>query len=269
MSTVPQLHYHKETFRTMERPHEPHPEIAVELFVRDDCQNDLDVCNEVIRGDAYHLQRMKAVGFEPQTIADIGAHIGSFSAFAKKLWPKADVIAVEPHPSSFELLTLNCPFAETHNVAIGGTGRLMRLSYPKGEYGGARAWVNREWNFDGASAVVKRLREITERLENIDLLKLDCEGQEQFIFGEGEPGLENVRCIVGEYHLVGPVGNAFYQLRRSMSYNCPRLTVITDEDRWPDSALGSKIGPFMAFETSHDWRLYETRRSCLPPPEMK
>jgi FkbM family methyltransferase len=39
------------------------------------------------------------------TIVDIGANIGLFTLCAKQLWPRARVIAIEPHPANFQHLS--------------------------------------------------------------------------------------------------------------------------------------------------------------------
>ncbi|MBI2597954.1 MAG: FkbM family methyltransferase [Candidatus Diapherotrites archaeon] len=43
----------------------------------------------------------------PKTIIDIGAHIGSFSAYYAKKFPSAKIFCFEPMPQNFELLEKN------------------------------------------------------------------------------------------------------------------------------------------------------------------
>lgn len=256
----------RRVFTTMDRPHENNPRVEVEMIVRTGCKNDVDVCEEVVRGDGYHIARLKSVGFNPKTVVDCGAHIGSFSCFAHALWPEAEIICIEPHPGSFELLALNCPWAECYNVAIGCNGHCA-LNVTDDLYGGANMW------FDGTpGGVAVKVKEdsfnsLVDGVQYIDLLKVDCEGAEFEMFERMRDDVAaKIRCIVGEYHQpCKDDRNAFYTLRDLILESCPWLTVVTDADRDPESELGSKIGPFLAFNATKDRALFEVTRSCLPP----
>jgi FkbM family methyltransferase len=55
--------------------------------------------------DEYRINDLRS--HNVRTILDIGSHVGSFTAMAHHYWPNARIVAVEPHPQSFELLTKN------------------------------------------------------------------------------------------------------------------------------------------------------------------
>lgn len=245
----------------MDRPHEIHPRIEVELTVRSGCKNDIEVCEECVYGDGYHLQRLKAIGFDPKTIVDVGANIGAFSAFAHKLWPTADILCIEPHPSSYELLTINCPFAQCVEGAIGHSELFC-----KGDlYGGTSGWFDKP--IDAEVLHVRRLflDDWTLRMTQVDLLKLDCEGAEYGLLGTSKRTTSITKAIIGEYHATTDTWNGFYQIREAIQQQCPLLTVVTDEDRDPTSSLGSKIGPFTALPTTMLRKLLEVTRTCIAP----
>ena len=67
--------------------------------------------DKCIIGEAYHSDcyRLRALAkhLNPRVIMDIGAHIGAFTRLAKELFPNAQAYALEPNPSSFELLQMN------------------------------------------------------------------------------------------------------------------------------------------------------------------
>lgn len=69
-----------------------------------------------------------------RTIVDVGAHVGSFTVLCHEWWPEAKIVAVEPHPESFELLKRNTAhIAESQllriNVAIAvETGQCLLAS---------------------------------------------------------------------------------------------------------------------------------------------
>ncbi len=51
--------------------------------------------------------RLATLGFEPDVIYDIGADVGSITMFARKTYPNAKIIAVEPNPWSYPRLCEN------------------------------------------------------------------------------------------------------------------------------------------------------------------
>lgn len=61
---------------------------------------------EVVVADTY---RLRQVEFQPDIIFDIGANIGIFSRYARELFPKALVIAVEPNPGNCNLFRRFAP----------------------------------------------------------------------------------------------------------------------------------------------------------------
>ncbi len=55
--------------------------------------------------DEYQIRDLRP--HNVHTIVDIGAHVGSFTVLCHHYWPEAKIVAVEPHPESFELLQRN------------------------------------------------------------------------------------------------------------------------------------------------------------------
>lgn len=54
------------------------------------------------------LQRVKQRGFQPETILDIGAHLGEWSRMAKSVFPQADLVMVEPQAEMKPFLDRLC-----------------------------------------------------------------------------------------------------------------------------------------------------------------
>jgi FkbM family methyltransferase len=52
---------------------------------------------EVVTHDCY---RLRSLDFVPEVVFDIGANVGTFTRFARGLWPKAQIVAVEPDPEN-------------------------------------------------------------------------------------------------------------------------------------------------------------------------
>jgi FkbM family methyltransferase len=153
-----------------------------------------------------------------RTILDIGAHVGSFTVLCHHYWPEAHIVAVEPHPESFELLVRNTGHIPKENLTLINaavaheSGRCI-LSSPI-SHSRVSEYVPKVWEslqprhsdfglqVDSISPndLWKRLNDID--IDEIDLLKLDCEGAEYLIISElSALGLmDRVGWIRGEWH---------------------------------------------------------------------
>lgn len=201
----------------MKKPNTPNHNIPVPLHVRQENLGDLAIIDEVINRDCYQLAKLKGAGFDPKIIIDIGAHIGTFAALAHLLWPQARIFCVEPDEGSFELLTLNAPFAKRIKQAayygdealtliddevssgngfvmtqaglaeLDATGRNYRLSSSKG-------YVVQ----DVQSTTIERIAS-EFYLDQIDLVKINCGEAEENILTHASPSaLSLFKCVVGK-----------------------------------------------------------------------
>lgn len=60
----------------------------------------LGLVGEVETEDCYRLRR---VGFTPSVIYDVGGNVGVFARFARKLFPDALIVSVEPHKANCKI----------------------------------------------------------------------------------------------------------------------------------------------------------------------
>ena len=151
-----------------------------------------------------------------RTVLDVGANIGAFSCLVCRLCPQAEVIAVEPVPSTYRVLL--------ENVAINGmSGRITLV--PSGlaaESGRKVIYVSDVSAFSSMfrspgradqplEIETRSLRDLLDVFckkypEGCDLLKLDCEGAEhEAILASSAEDLRRIRHIVMEYHPVAPL----------------------------------------------------------------
>ena len=147
--------------------------------------------------------------YEAATIIDIGAHFGYFSIFASmNSDPEATIIAVEPAQHNFDILRRNIRDSQVENVypirsAIAGPGQA----------GEADLYLSRSENAslfrEGEGPVeTEKVRTITldtllheQDIEEVDFLKMDCEGAEYSILLEaGAPILDRIHTISLEFH---------------------------------------------------------------------
>lgn len=147
--------------------------------------------------------------YEAATIIDVGAHYGYFSIFAAlNSDPEATIIAVEPAQHNFDILRRNIRDSQVENVypiraAIAGPGMQGETDLYLGRSENASLFR------EGEGAVeTEKVRTITldtllqeQDIEEVDFLKMDCEGAEYGIILEGgAPLLDRIHTISMEFH---------------------------------------------------------------------
>jgi len=153
-----------------------------------------------------------------RTVLDIGAHVGSFTVMCHQFWPNALIVAVEPHPESFELLVRNTSHIPKGNLTLINaaitkeSGRCM-LSSPVShsrvsEYVPG-IWENLQPRHSDFGLPVDALspKDLWQILadigiDEVDLLKLDCEGAEYLIVSDFSALgiMDRIGWIRGEWH---------------------------------------------------------------------
>lgn len=151
-------------------------------------------------------------------VVDIGANIGVFSIYAASLTQNT-VYAFEPTPLSFESLQRNVkanklPNVLTFNAAISDKVGSLKLFFdPQDTLGTSNAIID-DANLEKLQVLNGSAEEFIEvpsdtlqnvmdnnNIEQLDFLKLDCEGSEGIIL-ESTPDsyLKRIRKITMEYH---------------------------------------------------------------------
>jgi FkbM family methyltransferase len=169
------------------------------------------VAVEVVAGEvgqgAYDFRDIE---LEPgDTVLDIGAHVGVVSIFLAKRHPDVRVLAFEPVPRVFELLSANLRRNRVHNVsaynlAVTGDGRdLDLITHLQSNTGGSTACTENHdlAGHDRHTAASVTLDQILERHEiaSCPLLKIDIEGSEYEVLYNARL-LSRVVNIRGEFH---------------------------------------------------------------------
>jgi FkbM family methyltransferase len=164
-------------------------------------------------------------GFEigpRDVVVDVGAHIGCFSIFAARAASEGRVLAFEPAPANFALLTHNLELNALRHVeaspqAVSGAAgpRELRLSLNTGghSFHAIESAAPVSVVEVSATTLVDVMRE--RRLSRIDLLKMDCEGEEYGIL-ESCPDdlLRRIRRLAMEVHDLDETRNAARLARR-------------------------------------------------------
>lgn len=155
------------------------------------------------------LENMKKIGFDPKTIVDGGASIGHWSIQVKKLFPEAQLLAIEPNSliinKAKELLEkVDDPKPIVEHSALGSENKTGYLNI----------WDNEETKMSGSSIKehvqgdpkkkmeinIKKLDDIIEKY-NIkpDVIKLDLQGYELEALKGSEKSLNLTEVVIVEF----------------------------------------------------------------------
>lgn len=207
------------------------------LWISDDrrvivrrAHSDWETFSEVFLDQCYSDDFVTLFGAVPasgevRTVVDAGANVGYTSIYFRRRYPNAEVWAIEPDHDNFELLERNTAHdAHIHPVR----GALWQSHEPVSIVDGSTASNGirvAAGGCDGASDVqgytVPDLIEMVPG-NRIDVLKIDIEGAERFVFDEAASRwLERVGLILIELHDWKQPGSsrAFHEALRGVDYD--------------------------------------------------
>jgi FkbM family methyltransferase len=168
-----------------------------------------------------------------RTIVDVGANMGSFAVYAAQFCPEARIYCYEPEQQNFGLLKQNIEINRLE-------GRVLAFQCAVASHSGRRELAVGESPVNsfhispnGASHQTVDCTTLSsifadQRLEVIDLLKLNCEGAEyEILEGSSETDLERIANIRLEYHKLdapGKNGEALSRWLGARGYRIERFT---------------------------------------------
>jgi FkbM family methyltransferase len=172
-----------------------------DLFLRS-FSGDLFIFYEVLLDECYYLP--KECTKNVQTIVDLGSNIGLSSLYYFQHFPKADFICVEPSPTNFQLLQKNTAIIPANQIDR-YEGAIHSVSGEVSFEVDAIAWGGKmDTSTNSKSQKVKAysMGEIIQKsnIQSIDILKVDIEGGEAFLFSENTDWLKLVKLIIIEIH---------------------------------------------------------------------
>ena len=169
--------------------------------------------------DAYRLYQLKRL-IDPKVILDFGGHVGIFSLMAKKLWPDALLIAVEPVKEACSIFKrnmidngfkryhiLNCALSYdpekkylAEDIRNPGGGMLTSKKDLKDIFDFSKGF--RVFNPEPVETIT--IEEIIKRfgIESIDLAKWDIGGYEKECWEKmSDEAAARFKYMVGEFHI--------------------------------------------------------------------
>src|SRR5215467_16291829 len=161
-----------------------------------------DIAESVLKGKSYpHVPYIKNV----DTIVDIGANVGVAAAWLSILYQPRRVIAIEPAPEPFALLSDNAK--QWPAITPFQIGLCDQKGEAKLHLGGIDNVTNSiHWSSLNTQATVPIELEDAEEflqqigVDRIDILKIDTEGCERSILGSIRSRLADIRVLYLEYH---------------------------------------------------------------------
>lgn len=175
--------------------------------------NLLHTFKEVFFSDDYFRGFPKSILKEKilTNIIDIGANVGYFSLYSANRFNSAIIHAFEPIPNNFNLLKKQIKInpkirLKAHNYAVGKTNGTLALNYNENETYTTSASISK--NIHGNNQITVNSLSIERycsknNIENIDLLKLDCEGAEySILYGISPKLIKRIDMICLETHTI-------------------------------------------------------------------
>ncbi len=197
------------------------------IFIRNRPSSDYDVLRQVIFEAEYEMAcsafKLNFKTFESVRIVDAGANIGLTSRFFAERFPDSLIYALEPEPENFKMLLKN----------VAGLDRIKplqnALSAEKGKFFeiGTSVRDGADWSRTTLESADGTIMGITlEELLNenggfFDILKIDIEGAERFIFDNqaSQDFLDKTRVLVIEIHDEFNIRTSIYRILRKRGFS--------------------------------------------------
>jgi FkbM family methyltransferase len=169
---------------------------------------------EIFEQIFVHEQYSLPTNTSPKLIVDGGANVGFAAVYFANRYPRADIIAIEPEESNFQILRENTalyPKIKILQSAIWSVNTRLRIENPEDPKDAFRV---QEAEQGEGSVDALTIDEVLKSSDApfIDILKLDIEGAEKEVFESSEPWLDRVGVFIVELHdrLKPGCSEAFY-----------------------------------------------------------
>lgn len=152
---------------------------------------------EVVTADVY---KMRDLAFTPTLVFDVGANIGIFSRYARMLWPRARIVAVEPNPDNCQMFRRFTPSSSGIHLIEAAIGRGQIYHGLTARNGSGETYLSAGLGYpadqmelalgptlERSSVQAINLFELIAYCEPEDktVLKMDCEGAENLVWSHG------------------------------------------------------------------------------------
>jgi FkbM family methyltransferase len=151
------------------------------------------------------LLRLKALGFAPAAIYDIGAYRGGWTRLASEVFPEAAFVLFEANADNAAHLSPLRHFT----VALSAEDGERSLFLPReGDATGTSLYRENSAHFDAGNLVVRKVATLrldtlvaAERLPPADLIKIDVQGAELDVIAGAKTALSRCEALIAELSL--------------------------------------------------------------------
>lgn len=201
------------------------------VFLRSAPHSDPLVFNQVFLNHEYKTAvdyiKDNQVDARSIKILDAGANIGLASAYLLSNFPQAEILCVEPGPENIVILKKNLKrFIADGQVSIyenAVTGESNKNLVIEKSFRDGRDWaisVNESSDSTGLKSVTVEQLMAENGWDKIDILKMDIEGSERFVFNQNADVsfLKRVRILALEIHDEFDIRDQIYELLRDKGF---------------------------------------------------
>ncbi|MBQ6450198.1 FkbM family methyltransferase [bacterium] len=193
-----------------------------------------DLKREILDGGIYYFETDQ----DRPIIIDAGAHIGLSSLYFKWLYPYCQILAFEPNPRLFALLSENISQNELTDVTLvpaalgkhAGTADFW-LDATAWQWWSVGSFIPGAWNGEQKAqekitVQTVKLIDYVKKLPRVDLLKMDIEGAEWTVLRGLREQIDKIQELIFEFH---PTKNQ--NLSELMAYLQKRGLAVSLADR--------------------------------------
>ncbi len=154
--------------------------------------SDWEVFKQIFRHKEYEplVKTLMANEINPEFILDLGSNIGLAAVFMKKHFPNAEIICIEPDAKNFSHLMMNiCGLENINAIHAAIWNKSVGLTEDEPFRGGddwSKTYKESVDQVDSEQIKGLTIADILQQYgkTNIDVLKMDIEGAERYIFDE-------------------------------------------------------------------------------------
>ncbi len=143
----------------------------------------------------------------PRTVIDLGANVGYATVWYHVTFPAARIVAIEPDAANSDTARLNIALGcrngaeiSLEQTAIWHTDSWLKISNPDGKASGLQV-TEAEPGERGAFRATT-VGSIMNRhgMDTVDVVKVDIETSERYLFAKNTDWLDRVNCVAIEFH---------------------------------------------------------------------
>ena len=158
----------------------------------------LSLVNEIFIDEIYKFNSKN----DENVIIDCGANIGLATIYFKLRFPNSKIIAFEPDPNIFDVLNANIKSFNFSNIDLHNSAISNIEGFVNFEMNGALSGMisNSALNSNTVSVKSVRLKDLLAKYNQIEFLKIDIEGHEDYVMEDIKEELIKVNYLFLEYH---------------------------------------------------------------------